>query len=65
MALDVDPALGVRAVERLQRRLPGVGALVALGAVGTAGDGPELRAGDVVGESLTLGSSPCGSTRLR
>lgn len=64
VALDVDPALGVCAVERLQRRLPFVRALIALGAVGSAGDGPELRAGDVVGESLALGSSPFRSTRL-
>lgn len=58
IALDVNPRLGVRAVEAGQRGLPLVGAAVALGAVGARGDGPELRAGDVVGEGLALGGGP-------
>lgn len=58
VALDLDPGAGVDAVERGQRRLPGVGALVALGLVDVVGHGPELRARHVVGELLALGCRP-------
>lgn len=60
----MDPALGVGAVERRKRGLPCVGALVALGLVDVVGDGPELRAGEVVGELLSLGGRPGARTRL-
>lgn len=52
VALDLDPALGIGAVEAGQRRLPQVGALVALGLVNVVCNGPELRTDDVVGEAL-------------
>ena len=38
VALNLDPALGVGAVEACQRRLPGIGGLVALGLVDIIGD---------------------------
>jgi hypothetical protein len=38
VALNLDPALGVGAVEARQRRLPGIGRLVALGLVDVVGD---------------------------
>lgn len=65
VALDLDPTLGVGAVEARQRGLPLVGGVAALGLVDVVGDGPELRTADVVGKGLTLGSGPFGSTRLK
>lgn len=58
MALDLDPALGVGAPEGLQGGLPLVGAAVALGTVGMGRDGPELRTGDIVGETFALVRGP-------
>ncbi len=58
VALDLDPALGVGAVEAAQGRLPRIRAAVALGLVDVVGDGPELRTGDVVGKGLALGCLP-------
>lgn len=64
MALDLDPTLGVGAVEAAQRRLPRIRAPITLGLVDVVGYGPELRAGNVIGKSLTLRCLPFGGTRL-
>lgn len=63
VALDGDVGARVGAVEALQRRLPRVGGLVALGRVDVVGDGPELGPGDVVGELLALGRGPLARAR--
>jgi hypothetical protein len=62
--LDPDPHLGVRAVVAGERRLPVLGALVALCLVDVVGDGEQLRVGEVVGEGLALGRCPRGGTGL-
>jgi hypothetical protein len=56
--LDLHPTLGVGAVERSQRRLPHVRALIALGLVQVVGDGPQLRRRDIVGKLFALGRRP-------
>ena len=63
-ALDLNPGGGVLAVNARQRRLPLVGALVALLRVGASSDCPQLGTLDIIGESLTVGGGPLGSTRL-
>lgn len=64
VGLDLDPSASVGAVEAGDGRLPGVGALVALGLVDGVGDSPQLGAGEVVGEVLALGGGPRSGTRL-
>lgn len=64
VALDLDPALGIGAVEAGQGRLPGGRSGAALGLVDVVGDGPELGPSDVVGKVPSLGGCPRGGTGL-
>ena len=64
VALDLGPGLSVGAVEAGQHGLPLIGAGVTLGAVLVGRDSPELRSGNIVGQSLALSSGPFGGTRL-
>mgnify|MGYP006976747848 CR=1 FL=1 len=52
--LDRDPALGIGAVERGERRLPLARGLVALGLVAAISSSSELRAVNVVGKTCPL-----------
>lgn len=63
MALDLDPRLGILAVEALHG-LPCIRALVTLLAVDRVGNSPKLWAGNIVGKSLALRSGPSSGTRL-
>jgi hypothetical protein len=56
--LNTNPALGIRAVERRERRLPDIGGLVTLFLVDVVGDGPQLGEVDVVGKLTPLGRGP-------
>jgi hypothetical protein len=62
--LNPNPALGIRAVERRERRLPLIGGLVTLGLVDVVGDGPQLGEVDVVRKLSPLGRSPRVCARL-
>lgn len=61
---DLRPAASIDTVEAGQRRLPSIWRLVALALVDIVRHCPQLRARDVVGESLTLGRSPGGGSGL-
>lgn len=62
VALDLDPSGSVVAVDVGLRRLPLIRAAVALVRVGGAGDSPQLRTLDVVGEGLALRGGPLRGT---